>query len=340
MKRYPLVLLTILVTLGAFSSRGAAEEEGEISAEAQTAIQAIEELGGSVRQIAANVDERDVAFHLGGTELTDDGLQHVRSVPQIVWLNLRGTKITDAGLEHLKEIETLRRLHLEKTAVGDAGLEHLKGLSNLEYLNLYGTKVTDAGLAHLEGLTNLKKLYLWQTEVTDEGVDKLATVLADVEIVRGADLEKLAALQAIPQKVLAKGQFVRIRLVGPEKILSLAEVEIIEKGTGTVLTEGKEALQSSDHEEAVAGRAIDGNTEQEFAKGSVTHTQTSAYPWWQVDLGGEYEIGKISVHNRAEEGGRLQGALVEVLDPGHQIVWVASVDEGKDGSVHHFQVEE
>ena len=164
----------------------------------EQAIQEIEKIGGSVRKIAANVDWKEAAFHLSGTDLNDDGLVHVAKITKLTWLNLRGTKITDAGLAHLAGLTDLKRLHLEKTEIGDEGLKHLAGLSNLEYLNLYGTKVTDAGLDQIANLKNLKKVYLWQSGATEEGVKKLQEKLPELEIVLGAKLEP--AKPAEPEK--------------------------------------------------------------------------------------------------------------------------------------------
>lgn len=106
--------------------------------------------------------------------LTD--LEHLRS------LHLGGTDVTDEGLRHLAGMASLQRLHLEKTKVSDAGLAHLAGLESLSYLNLYQTGVTDSGLVHLEGLASLRNLYLWQTEVTPEGAEKLRQALPDCSI--------------------------------------------------------------------------------------------------------------------------------------------------------------
>ena len=156
------------------------------------AVAAIEELGGRVRRLAVNTEDREVDFHLGGQALTDEGLAHVAQLDNVARLHLKGTKITDAGLAHLKGLTGLRRLHLETTAVGDAGIENLKGLTELEYLNLYGTNVTDASLEHLAGLKKLRRLCLWQTGVTDEGVVRLEKALPDVRITRGADLKVVA----------------------------------------------------------------------------------------------------------------------------------------------------
>jgi hypothetical protein len=51
---------------------------------------------------------------------------------------------------------------------------------------------------------------------------------------------------------------------------------------------GKPATQSSiypHHIIAVAGYAVDGNTDGEFLNSSTTHTKDERGAWWQVDLG-------------------------------------------------------
>ena len=112
----------------------------------------------------------------------DGELGVLKEVENLVWLHLGGTDVTDEGLPHLAGLSSLTRLHLERTKVSDAGLANLKDLQNLNYLNLYQTGITDAGLAHLESLTGLKNLYLWQTKVTEAGVEKLQKALPDCKI--------------------------------------------------------------------------------------------------------------------------------------------------------------
>ena len=120
----------------------------------------------------------------GGSESSalDGELAMLKNLRHLVSLHLGGTDVTDEGLVHLAGLTALKRLHLEKTRVSDAGLSHLAGLEGLSYLNLYQTGVTDAGLARLEGLKNLTSLYLWQTEVTPEGAEKLRRALPDCHI--------------------------------------------------------------------------------------------------------------------------------------------------------------
>jgi len=293
------------------------------SADEAEAIAAIEKLGGSVRQIAQDSDNKEAAFHLSGKELTDDGLGAVKEIKNLIWLNLANTKISDAGLKHVSEIKTLTKLHLEKTQVGDEGLEHLKGLENLEYLNLYGTQVSDKGLAHLKDLPKLKKLYLWNSKVTKDGLAGMKDALAKIDVNIGAELKA-------PPKTLAKGQYVRVRLPGDKKILQLAELQILETGSGAELQKSASARQSSTHEKGDAKKAIDGNTEQDFNKGSVSHTAESKDPWFVVDLGGVKDISTIRVFNRGDCcGDRIKGAVVEVIDAGLNVVHSETLKEEK-----------
>jgi Leucine-rich repeat (LRR) protein len=121
-------------------------------------------------------------LQFNGTQVTDAGLEHLKGLSQLKWLELNGTQLTDGGLEQLKGLSQLQALVLDNTQVTDAGLEHLKGLSQLQQLQLTDTTVTDAGLEHLKGLSQLQWLYLVGTRVTDEGVRKLQQALPKCHI--------------------------------------------------------------------------------------------------------------------------------------------------------------
>ncbi len=69
-------------------------------------------------------------------------------------------------------------------------------------------------------------------------------------------------------------------------------------GGGTNLALGKTTQQSSTAFGGASSRAVDGNTSGIWNQNSVTHTQNSVRPWWQVRLGQEYEIGEIKIWNR------------------------------------------
>ena len=105
--------------------------------------------------------------------ITDAGLQHIAGSRNLVFLNLTGTRITDAGMVHLRRLTELRRLILADTAISDVGLAHLKDLANLQDLDLQDIPITDAGLAYLKGLTQLETLVLDGTQISGPGLSHL-----------------------------------------------------------------------------------------------------------------------------------------------------------------------
>ncbi|MCH2101634.1 MAG: DUF1549 domain-containing protein, partial [Planctomycetes bacterium] len=86
---------------------------------------------------------------------------------------------------------------------------------------------------------------------------------------------------AVPQDLRA-ARFVRLSLEGDERILSLAEVQVMAGGANVAL-EGK-ATQSSTSYDGFAALAIDGSADGRFDQASVTHTATESDPWWEVEL--------------------------------------------------------
>lgn len=184
----------------ATASAGPKEVElPEVAAADSAAVEKVRGHGALVLPLAQGINLLDVSFLSSADKVTDAQLADLAPIAQQIYsLNLANTKITDAGLAHVASLPNLRVLHLEKTGIGDAGLAHLKSLSNLEYLNLYGTQVTDAGLANLEGLKNLKNLYLWQSQATDAGAQKLQAALPECKIDTGWKEPAPAAPAAAP----------------------------------------------------------------------------------------------------------------------------------------------
>lgn len=69
------------------------------------------------------------------------------------------------------------------------------------------------------------------------------------------------------------------------------------------LAQGKMTGQSSilsGSTTAGAGAAVDGNTNGNFYKASVTHTNSESNAWWQVDLLASATIGSIAIWNRTD----------------------------------------
>jgi hypothetical protein len=48
---------------------------------------------------------------------------------------------------------------------------------------------------------------------------------------------------------------------------------------------------------AVAGYAVDGNTDGEFLNSSTTHTKDEQGAWWRVDLGSKKNIKQFDENN-------------------------------------------
>jgi len=63
------------------------------------------------------------------------------------------------------------------------------------------------------------------------------------------------------------------------------------------------ATQSSGYSttKGLADLGIDGDTDGRFNSGSVTHTATEDYPWWQVDLGQNFRLGEIEIFGRTDD---------------------------------------
>ena len=316
-----------LLSLSVSASAVEPPSEAELAA-AKKVIDA----GGRVQRIAQSVETNEISFAFSREKVTDDSLAAIHEVPKVEWLYLQGTDISDDGLAQVARLTELTKLHLEKTKIGDAGLKHLTGLQKLEYLNLFGTNVSNAGIEHLKKMKGLKKVYLFQSKVDESGLAELQNALPDALVMLGAKPI------ALPKKKLASGQFVRVRPARADRILSLAEVEIFDVEDEAIQSNGQ-ATQSSDYQGALAQRAIDGNTAAEYGKNSVTHTNTQAYPWWQVDFGEVKDISRIHIWNRKEVGDRLAEAIVEILDSNHQVVWAENVEKAMDGSKHEFAAE-
>ena len=77
---------------------------------------------------------------------------------------------------------------------------------------------------------------------------------------------------------------------------------------------GKPAYHSSNYDSAaVAGRAVDGNRNGNWADASCTATREQKYPWWAVDLGREMSVLEVMISNRIDAFSELSVVLFEVV---------------------------
>jgi len=117
------------------------------------------------------------------------------------------------------------------------------------------------------------------------------------------------------------GRYVRIEL--PRNgTLTLAEVEVYSDGAN--IARRGSAKQSATSHGGDAARAIDGQTSPSWGDGGQTHTpENAANPWWEVDLGAEYPIERITIYNRLDGlHQRLDGFALTVLDANREEIVV------------------
>ena len=98
-----------------------------------------------------------------------------------------------------------------------------------------------------------------------------------------------------PPPVVKKYRYVRIirDKDGNDHAMNIAEVEVFSGGTN--VASGKTVTASSLHSpEYPHANLVDGN------KTNFTHTQNEALEYFQIDLGQDYDIEKVVIHNRAD----------------------------------------
>ena len=137
----------------------------------EAALAQIEELGA---EHEVEHDERGRPFLVVTWNGGDEGLDQLRALDDLRWLDLSRTNVTDRGLAELAELKRLRVLKLQQTRVTDAGLAYLGDLTELQGLALHDTKVSPKGLEHLRPLTNLKILNLCWTRAGDLGLEAIS----------------------------------------------------------------------------------------------------------------------------------------------------------------------
>lgn len=99
------------------------------------------------------------------SEVGDETLASLGTLPQIAYLSLFGTRVTDKGLgQLLSKAPNLANLNLQATGIGDDGLLALANLERLAVLDVSHTRVTQQGIARLK----LAKPYLRINSTTDD----------------------------------------------------------------------------------------------------------------------------------------------------------------------------
>lgn len=86
---------------------------------------------------------------------------------------------------------------------------------------------------------------------------------------------------------------------------------------------GKSTSQSSTFYSGLSSRAVDGNTSGAWTDNSVTHTEEDLNASWEVDLGSDYRIQYINIHNRTDCcSSRLSDFTVSVINSFDEITYL------------------
>lgn len=143
----------------------------------------------------------------------------------------------------------------------------------------------------------------------------------------------VSAVLVPPGPASLRGRYLRIEIPGPEKFLSLAEVQVF-RGDGNIALSGQ-ASQSSTALGAKASLAIDGNTDGNFNARSTAHTDKSESPWWELDMLEEREVDRIVIWNRTDNNlqSRLKDFTVTILDEDRKVAWQRQVAQPPNPSV-------
>ena len=112
---------------------------------------------------------------LGGSDLSDTGIERLTSLRQLEFLGLRGCQlVTDRGLEHLTKFEHLDNLDIAGLPLSNAGLAHVGRIDGLQHLCLAScVNLTSEGLQHLTRLPILRRLNLTFTPIDDGAIKYL-----------------------------------------------------------------------------------------------------------------------------------------------------------------------
>ena len=116
-------------------------------------------LGDRSMQVIGQLTQLE-QLHIGGTNITDEGVQHLRHLRQLQELGLSFVNTTDQSLPVIGELSELENVSLSsRNSYSTDGLNGLNRLTALKYLSCRGTRKGRSAL-NLSGLNNLEYLFL------------------------------------------------------------------------------------------------------------------------------------------------------------------------------------
>jgi hypothetical protein len=150
-------------------------------------------------------------LYVNDAGLVDEDLGRLKNLLNLTWLSLKGNKLTDSGLECLKILTKLGFLDITATHATDVFLGTItKSYKVLQILELAGTQVTDEGFRSIGELVFLHDLNLGDTAVTDKCADFLVKLPELDTLV----LSRTAIGDGLMRKIANKTKMARLYLDG------------------------------------------------------------------------------------------------------------------------------
>ncbi|QWX84730.1 carbohydrate-binding protein [Cellulophaga sp. HaHaR_3_176] len=215
---------------------------------------------------------------------------------------LQATKVTisatNAQTIQAENYDNMNGIKTESTSDSGGG-SNVGWIGTGDYLE-YNLTVPASGSYKFEfrvaSKTNASKFDFYQGNTKLSNVNKPATGGYQSWITTSKTVNLTAGTSVL--KILATGGGWNINWI------KITPVDVNDNGStdSENLALGKTAEQSSNYSSSLglAGLAIDGNTSGAWSQKSVTHTQSSSSPWWQVRLGANYTIGDIVIWDRTD----------------------------------------
>ena len=162
---------------------------------------------------------------------TDENVNTLTNLVNLLELDLKGSKITDKGLFHVAKMKNLTFLILTNCVeVSDEGVILLGELENLEKLSLGGCiKISDKGIRGLKGLKHLNGLDLGRcNKITNKGINDLTTFgLKDLGLQQSNAtdewIDDLLQLRKLQKLLLYECRVISDK--GISKLIAFAELE-------------------------------------------------------------------------------------------------------------------
>ncbi|XP_028435574.1 uncharacterized protein LOC114556740 [Perca flavescens] len=110
-----------------------------------------------------------------------------------------------------------------------------------------------------------------------------------------------------------EGRYVNIVIPGRREYLTLCEVDVTGQALDPNIARGGNVIQSSQYENEVPERAIDGNRASNLGQRSCSVTNNDFTPWWRLDLLKTYQINTVTITNRGDCcHKRINGAEIRI----------------------------